>query len=157
MGIAAHVRARLTRSYGGSPLHLIGHLALPAIAVYAFSRIAGGLSVVAWVVAGAMLHDLVLLPLYSLLDRGARAAVGVRAINHVRVPAAIAGVLLLVWLPLILGRSRGAYEAVAGHPPEGYATRWLLITAGLFAASALLYGLRAVAGGRRRRRTWGRP
>ena len=60
-------------------------------------------------------------------------------LNHVRVPAAISAVLLLVFFPLILVKADANYVRATGHHVEGYARDWLLITAGLFAASALLY------------------
>ncbi|MEV4423486.1 hypothetical protein AB0L40_26475, partial [Patulibacter sp. NPDC049589] len=66
--------------------------------------------------------------------------------GHVRVPLAMAAVLLLVYFPNI------AHKAPAGHrlstglaEQPDYATRWLAITAGLFAVSAVIYGLRSAA------------
>lgn len=44
--------------------------------------------------------------------------------------------LLLVWFPLILRRS-APYHQDTGLSDSVYLDRWLLITAGLFAASAL--------------------
>ena len=64
--------------------------------------------------------------------------------NHVRAPAAISGVLLLVYFPLILGLSSANYRNDTGHRLAGYTRNWLLITAGLFLVSALVYGVRAV-------------
>jgi hypothetical protein len=149
MGVRPHVRPRLSRPrYGASPLHLAGHLGVLGVAAYVFgSLLTPAAGVLVWLVGGTLLHDLVLLPLYSLLDRLARVVARGPALNHVRVPAVISGVLLLVFFPLILVRAPGAYEAAAGHPPEGYALRWLAITLALFAGSGLLYLWR------RRRRT----
>ena len=88
-----------------------------------------------------VLHDFVLLPFYAVLDR--LAAVRLRgAINYVRVPVALSGLLLLVYFPVILGKGEAAYTRVSGLQWEGYAERWLLVTAALFAGSALLYGVR---------------
>jgi hypothetical protein len=151
MGVAAHVRARLR--YGASVWHLAGHaLAFAAIA-YALSRLTAPsvgrpLAIIVWLVAGAVLHDLVFLPLYSVADRLARAAGG-RAINHLRVPAVISGVLLLVYFPLILSKAPAAYERNTGRPPPDYLARWLAITAGLFVASGLVWAARS----RRQRRS----
>jgi hypothetical protein len=149
MGLKPHVRPRLSLPrYGGSPLHLLGHLAALGIAAYVFGGLlAPGAGVLVWFVGGLLLHDLVLLPLYSLLDRLARAVARGPALNHLRVPAVISGLLLLVFFPLILVRAPASYEAATGHPPEGYAVRWLAITVALFAGSGLLYLWR------RRRRT----
>ncbi|MFF5701135.1 hypothetical protein ACFY7H_01260 [Streptomyces sp. NPDC012794] len=134
------------RRYGASPLHLLLVLASFALAVYAGLRLLKGdaLGVALWFVGAALLHDLVLLPLYSMTDRAVRAAFGDAhvggplarvGVNHVRVPSFIAGVLLLVWWPLILHRVEH-FTAATGLPSDGFLARWLLITAGLFAASA---------------------
>ncbi|THA83003.1 hypothetical protein [Streptomyces sp. A0592] len=152
------------RRYGASPLHLLLVLTSFALAVYAGLRLLKGdntLGVALWFVGAALLHDLVLLPLYSLTDRAVQMAFGcapdpegpaVRAgVNHVRVPAFVSGVLLLVWWPLILRRVPH-FTAATDLPADGFLTRWLLITAGLFAASAavLLVRIRqATRAGRR--------
>jgi hypothetical protein len=100
-----------------------------------------------WFVGAIVLHDLVFLPLYSALDRvlithrrrqGA-APRGPTWINHVRVPAAISGVLLLVTFPLVLRLSDHHYATASGLHESVYLMRWLFVTAGLFAVSALLY------------------
>jgi len=151
---------RWRRVYGSSPLHLAAHLVAFAVAAYALRQALGGRGardVVVWIVAGALLHDLVLVPAYSAADRLASLATRgrVRVLNHVRVPAVIAGVLLLVYFPLILARAPGNVQRATGHRPADYGLRWLIITAALFAASALLYAARVTAtaaGARRRRR-----
>jgi hypothetical protein len=148
MGLARHVRLR----YGASRLHLLAHLAGLAAVAYALSRFVRPetgqlMSLVLWLVGGAMLHDLVFLPFYSLLDRAAQAVTRPH-VNYVRVPAAISGVLLLVYFPLILGKAPAAYERNTGHPPPDYAARWLAITAAVFAVSAVA----ALARHRSRRR-----
>jgi hypothetical protein len=156
----------LRARYGASPLHLLGHLVAFAIAVWAISHVFDGRQPwnwVLWFVAGAVLHDIVLVPFYSVLDRAARALPAPRgAINFIRVPALMSGVMFLVFFPRILNRAPGNYTRVAGVPPEGYLRNWLLITAALFTASALLYVGRSVAGRRRSRapaapRSPGRP
>jgi hypothetical protein len=152
------------RRYGSSPLHLLGHVAAFAVAGWAIGQILDGGTVInwiAWFAGAALLHDLVLLPLYSLLDRGLGLAVrrpprrrgpaarrppprlpSVR--NHLRAPAAISGVLLIVYFPLILGLPSTNYRNDTGHSLGGYARNWLLITATLFLVSALIYVTRAV-------------
>jgi hypothetical protein len=141
------------RSVTAGFLPLLVHAAALGVAGYALAQIIRGGSVVnfaAWFVGAAVLHDLVLLPSYSLLDRLAharsrgRAARRVAVINHLRVPALISGLLLLVYFPLILGLSDHNYVAAAGHHPSGYARDWAEITAVLFAGSALLYAIRVV-------------
>ncbi|MGI8712025.1 MAG: hypothetical protein ACR2NR_02350, partial [Solirubrobacteraceae bacterium] len=141
------------RLYGSGPLHLVGHLVAFFIAAWAIVQILGGGTIInwiAWFVGAALLHDLVLLPLYSLLDRiWSRAPRGARgpgarrprlaAVNHLRVPAAISGILLIVYFPVILGLSSANYFNDTGHHLEGYTRNWLLITAALFLVSALVY------------------
>lgn len=149
----------LKRWYGGSPLHLLGHLAAFAVAAYALSqafdpRFARPLNLALWLVGGALLHDLVFLPLYAVLDRLARTGLAkgpvlrVPAVNHVRVPAVMAATMLLVYFPLILSKAPAAYMSNTGQAPPDYAGRWLAITAGFFVASALLYAIRLRTAGR---------
>ncbi|HEY1595999.1 MAG TPA: hypothetical protein VGF74_11430 [Thermoleophilaceae bacterium] len=140
------------RLYGASPLHLLAHLAAFATAGYALLRILQRGPVqnfVIWFVGAALLHDLLFVPLYSLLDaiarRGSSEAASrarVPPLNYVRVPALLSGVLLLVYFPLILGEGSRNYLRATGHHPTGYARNWLLVTAVLFGGSALLYALR---------------
>jgi hypothetical protein len=135
--------SRLRPRYGASPLHALAHLAAFALAGFALLQLvdvrAAG-NVLAWFIGAVVLHDFVLLPFYSALDRAAQAASGgVRAINHVRVPAGLAALLLLVFFPLILERSTGKLEQVSGAPAADYLARWLLITGVLFAGSGALY------------------
>ncbi len=146
--------AGFRRLYGANPLHLIGHLVVFFVAGWAIVQILGGGSIlnwIAWFVGAALLHDLVLLPLYSVLDRGLGIASRGRAdrrlrvpvINHLRTPAAISGILLIVYFPVILGLSGSNYFNDTGHHLAGYTRNWLLITLGLFLVSALVYGVRA--------------
>jgi fumarate reductase subunit D len=153
------------RRYGAGPLHLLAHVAAFVIAVYAFAQIFSGgkvVNFVAWFVGAAVLHDLVFFPLYSGLDRlahhGTRRHLhrhDVPVINYLRVPALISGLLLLIYFPLILGLPDRNYLHATGHPIEGYARNWLLITAALFTGSALLYAIRLRRRARRRPRSNG--
>ncbi|MBB4711599.1 hypothetical protein BJ965_001481 [Streptomyces luteogriseus] len=140
----------------GSPLHLLLLACSFALAVYAGVRLLAGdwLGVALWVVGAAVLHDLVLLPLYAVADRAVVRGLGrVRRREwamYVRVPAALSGLLLLVWFPLISGMVEERYRSATGLPPEGFLTRWLLITAALFAGSALVLALRLRSAAKRR-------
>jgi hypothetical protein len=150
------VIAALRRRYGASPLHLIGHMLALAIAVYAVGKVlhprySRGLNYLVWLLGGAVLHDFVFAPGMALADRLVR-ALPRRAVNHVRFPAVVSGAMLLVYWPLILVRADGNYVRATGHHVEGFATRWLLITAALFAASAVVYAARAAGRGRAARR-----
>lgn len=112
------------------------------------------LGVALWVVGAAVLHDLVLLPLYAAADRAVVRGLGrVRRrewVMYARVPAALSGLLLLVWFPLISGMVEERYRSGTGLPPQVFLTRWLLITAVLFAGSALLLVLRLRRAAKRR-------
>jgi hypothetical protein len=94
-----------------------------------------------WLVACVVVHDLVVFPLYSGADRGLRRIAG-GAVNYVRVPAALSVLMLVVFWGTISGAGERAYTAVSGRQFDGYATRWLLVTAALFAGSAAVYLLR---------------
>ena len=140
----------MRRLYGASPLHLLAHLALLPLAAWALLEILGGSSaarIVTWLVACVIAHDLVVMPLYSGADRALRAATG-GAINYVRIPAALSLLMLVVFWSTITGAGERAYTRVSGLAWDGYATRWLLVSAALFIGSALLYLARG-AGARR--------
>ncbi|WP_247204564.1 MULTISPECIES: hypothetical protein [unclassified Streptomyces] len=131
-----------------SPLRLVLLLCSFALTGYAGLRLLSGdwFGILLWIVGAAILHDLVLLPLYALADRAVGAALpaAARWINHVRVPVFLSGLLLLVWFPLILGRQERRYENATGLSADVFWSRWLLITAGLFAASAVWLAIRVV-------------
>jgi hypothetical protein len=140
----------MRRAYGASPAHLAGHLALLALTAYVVARLADARAfgnILLWFVGAALLHDFVLAPGYLAIDRVLSRAP--RLVNFVRVPLLVSGLLLLVWFPLILALSSAGYERVAGMPVEGYAQRWLGVSAALFAISGLAFMGRAAA--RRRR------
>lgn len=132
----------------GSPFQLLLLAASFALVGYAGVRLLADdwFGVAVWFVGAALLHDLVLLPLYAVADRSVvrgLGAVGRREwVMYVRVPAALSGLLLLVWFPLIGGMVDRRYRLGTGLSPEGFLARWLLITAVLFGASALLLALR---------------
>ncbi|MEU3312095.1 hypothetical protein AB0940_01945 [Streptomyces sp. NPDC006656] len=151
--------APFRRRYGASPLHLLLLLASFALACYAGLRLLDGdaLGVSLWFVGAALLHDLVLLPLYAFADLAVQRLLGAGArrrrtdVNHVRVPAFVSGVLLLVYWPLVLGQV-GHFTASTGLPDDVFLGRWLLITACLFAASAAVLAVRLLRRGRSSRR-----
>lgn len=129
---------RWRRPYGASPLQLVALAASFTLTAYAASKLlAGGhvLNVLAWFALAIVGHDLVLFPLYSALDRVAGRATSRRApnaINFLRVPAFISGLLLLVYFPSILGLNGANYRADTSLNGNVYLSRWLLISAGLF-------------------------
>jgi hypothetical protein len=146
----------MRRLYGSSPLHLLAHLALLPLCAWALLKVftvsssKAAMGIATWLIAAAILHDLFVLPLYSGADRATRPALR-GAINYVRIPAAISLLMLVVFWSTIAGRGEGTYHGVSGRSWDGYPERWLLVTAALFTASALLYLLRRGSAGRRRR------
>jgi hypothetical protein len=131
--------------YGASPLHLLAHLAVLPLVAWALLQVIDrpdAMRIFVWLALSAVIHDFVLLPFYSVLDRaGQRAAPG-PAINYVRVPALLSGLLLLVYFPAISGKGEPSFSRVSGLTYDGYLERWLLITAALFALSGAGYLLR---------------
>lgn len=160
--------AGFRRLYGSNPLHLLAHLGVFFIAAWAISQILGAgfaINWIAWFLGAALLHDLVLLPLYSTLDRGLQIGVGPNRggqragadfeddphawirpspLNYLRVPLVVSGILLLVYFPLILGYASKNYRHDTGHALAGYTRNWLLICAGVFLFSALIYAVRVI-------------
>ena len=130
--------------YGASPLHLLAHLIVLPLVAFALLQIVGRADaprILIWLALSAVVHDLVLLPFYGLLDRVEQRAAG-RAVNYVRVPTLLSGLLLLVFFPVISGKGGGAFHGVSGLDYDGYLARWLLITAALFALSGAAYLVR---------------
>jgi hypothetical protein len=148
------MRDRFRYEYGAQPLHLIAVLASLLLCAYALVRVSGipgGGRVLIWLVAAALLHDLVALPLYSGLFRLSHGAASraipdraamIAALNHVRVPAALSLLLLVVYAPLILRIDPAHYEETTGLGVDGYLGRWLLISAALFLISGIAYAIR---------------
>ncbi|MEV6796011.1 hypothetical protein AB0M87_29350 [Streptomyces sp. NPDC051320] len=131
----------MRRWYGEGPLHFVILAVSLAVAGYAGVRLLDGdwFAITVWFVGAAVLHDLLLVPLYGLADRALRRVPGIRRrslTNTLRVPTALSGLLLLVWFPLILGPDP-RYERATALPGGVFLLRWLVISALLFAISAL--------------------
>ena len=134
----------MMRRYGASPAHLLAHLILLPLIAWALLTVLdfrAASNVVLWLVAAVILHDAVLLPLYAAVDRGGQAVLG-GAVNYVRVPAGLSLLMLLVFWSTIRGKGAGTFHRVSGLEWDGYATRWLLVSAALFAVSGALYFVR---------------
>jgi hypothetical protein len=91
-------------------------------------------NILAWFVLSIVLHDLALWPFYTTVDR---VMSRVKA-SAFRVPAALSGLLLLLFFPSIIGRNDASFARVAGEEPTGYLERWLIVTAVLFAGALAL-------------------
>jgi hypothetical protein len=128
--------------YGASPLHLLVHLAVLALAAWALLQaldLGGAERIVLWLVGAVVLHDALLWPAYTALDRAARRGRPVGWANYVRVPLGLCALLLMVFFPVMCGKGQAAYTRVSDRSWEGYTGRWLLVCAALFAVSAALY------------------
>ncbi len=149
------------RLYGASPAHLLALVASLAVGAYALTQVLGLVSdprrVLIWLAGAILLHDLILLPAYALAGRAAetllapesrRSRLRIAALNHLRVPFLLSGLLLLVWWPVIGRKAPRTYLHASGLTVDPYLGRWLAATAILFALSALIFALRARALGR---------
>lgn len=154
----ANPTAVIRRWYGEGPLHLLLMAASFALAGYAGVRLLAGdtWGVIVWFVGAALVHDLVLVPVYASADRLLCRSVGRRSglVNFVRVPVFLSGLLLLVWFPLIT-RQAERYEPASGLSPDVFLGNWLLITAALFLVSGVWLVVRTLR--LRRRETNVRP
>src|SRR5262249_22701102 len=134
-----------TRRYGASRWHLAGHVAYLGLAAVVLARLLdrpSAANIVAWLVAAVVLHDLVALPLYTLLDRLVWRVAPRAVAVALRPRAALAGLTLLVLFPPILGLNARTFARAAGHPPSGYAARWLALAAGVAVAVAVVTRVR---------------
>jgi hypothetical protein len=136
---------------------LLIHLALlplcawALVEVFSVSSSKASMGIAIWLVAAAIVHDFLLVPLYSGADRVAQRGLPGPTVNYVRVPAGLSLLLLGVFWSTITGAGEGTYHAVSGRSFDGYATRWLFATAALFAGSAVIYLVRRRSAGRDRR------
>ncbi len=64
-------------------------------------------------------------------------------------PTLAAGLLLLMFLPGIIEQGAPTYQAATGQTQAPYLSRWLLLTAAFYLASALCYAVRTLLGQRR--------
>lgn len=131
--------------YGAGPRHALAVLVFLAFAAYGWTRIfettsSAAVTVVVWFALAIVAHDLVLLPAYGALRRVAGRLLGPRTAGYVAVPAAIAALLLVAWLPLVLGV--GLYRFVTTLSVEPYRGRWAVVAGGLFALSAIVRAVR---------------
>jgi hypothetical protein len=137
-------------------LRFLGSLALIGFTAWALAGVFGTpfapqpVNLAIWLIGGAILHDLVLLPAYSAVDAVMRRIVGsdahraVPIVNHVRFPLALTALLFLVWFPRILDRQPQNFERALGYAPPDFLGRWLAVSAGMFVLSAAVYAVRRV-------------
>lgn len=146
---------RFSRWYGAGPLHLLTLLGCFALAGYAAAQLlpSNFVGIPIWLVGAVIAHDLVLFPLYTLADRSVLGVLrhrpprlpAVPAVNYLRVPAVLSGILLLIWFPLIL-RLPARFPRTTALSLSPYLWHWLAVTGALFLLSAAAYAARLRAG-----------
>jgi hypothetical protein len=146
------------RIYGSHPFHLLTLAAGFALFGYAVATLKPEAlwnpntwwqSIAVWFAAAIIAHDLVLFPIYAIADSLLLATQRERApvrrvpvLNYVRVPALGAALTLLVFLPGIIKQGAPTYWTATGQTQDPFLGRWLLLTAAMFAVSAVLYAIR---------------
>ncbi|OBG63931.1 MULTISPECIES: hypothetical protein [unclassified Mycobacterium] len=150
-------RAAFMRLYGSGPWHLLiliagfallGYVVATSKPVTLWNTHVWWQSIIVWFAAAIVAHDLVLFPIYALLDRLLSRSVvrlpprPVPVINHIRVPALGAGLTLLVFLPGIIKQGAATYSAATGQTQDPFLGRWLLLTSAMFGVSAAIYAVR---------------
>lgn len=137
---------RRARAVAG--FHIVVILLGLAVGAYAAWRVVGGsgqwLRIGIWFAGAVVLHDLIAFPVYAALDRALVAGGGRRVplVNHVRAPVLGSLLLLVVFAPQIVGQGEQSFAHASGLMPGPYLTRWILVSAILFAISALAYAVR---------------
>lgn len=151
--------------YGSGPLHLLTMLAGFALLGYLILTATPSTlwipegtwwkSMALWFAAAIIFHDLVLFPIYALADR----LLGVPARHHreprvpvrnyLRVPALGSGLMLLLFFPGIVRQGATLYGEDTGLTQQPFLGRWLILTAVMFAASAVSYATRLALAQRR--------
>ena len=106
--------------------------------------------IIVWFLGAALVHDLVLFPLYALADRLTRR--GTRAVkaphvtlNYVRIPLLAVGLLFLLFFPGIFQQGADSYLSATGQTQDPFLERWLLLSAAIFGLSAIAYACRLLA------------
>ncbi len=141
--------------YGANPLQLLALLASFALAGYAALWASAGrlpALMLVWFVGAVIAHDLMLYPLYALADRslgslarrrhGRRPADDPGAVNYVRVPVLLSGLLLLMFWPLITRHAGPSYHFATDLDTNVYLGRWLVLSGAAFGVSAVLFAWR---------------
>jgi hypothetical protein len=161
MSLAAR---RFTAIYGSGPRHLLtmvsgfallGYVLLTFTPAALWNPQSWWQSIAVWFAAAVVAHDLVLFPLYALADRvlflrsERDEPPKMLARNYIRVPALGAGLTLLMFLPGIIEQGGATYQAATGQTQQPFLGRWLLLTATMFALSAVAYAGRLAVARRR--------
>ena len=159
-------RAEFGSKYGSNPAHLILLIIAAVVAGYAviqWLHAPTPIRLLVWFAAALIGHDLIAAPLYIGVDKLLiRAVAGAdpgpvisrwrrAAINHLRFPLFVSVVTFVMWYPLILRRSDAVYFRASGQHQDRYLGNWLLVVAGLFIGSLIIFLVRlALAAGQSR-------
>jgi len=141
----------IRRIYGAGWWHAALMIGLAVVIGYVGMRwwAIGPTHLLVWGGGAVIGHDFLLLPAYATADLALSRSLRRRpwAIQYVRVPMLLSLLLLAVWWPLIL-RHDPARGSQAGLSTAPFLGRWLAVSGGLVAASAVF----AAIGAWRRRR-----
>jgi hypothetical protein len=156
---------RFPRWYGAGPLHLLTMLGCFALAGYATAELLpnNAVGIPIWFVGTVIGHDVILMPMYTVADRSVMAVFRHRRpqlpavpwINYLRVPAALSGMLLLIWFPLIFRLPR-RFTVTTTLSLDPFLWHWLAVTGTLFLLSATALAVRLRVGRGRRKTRDGR-
>lgn len=153
---------RIRNLYGAGPLHLLAMVACFSLVGYGVYVLGPAQlwntevwwqSIAVWFIGAAVLHDLVMFPLYALADRAFVSLVavlrgrgsmplGVSPLNYIRVPALASALTFIVFFPGIVRQGAATYFAATGQTQDPFLQRWLLLTGALFSVSAVCYAIR---------------
>jgi hypothetical protein len=159
-------RAEFGSKYGSNPAHLILLVIAAVVAGYAvihWLQAPTPIRLLVWFAAALIGHDLIAAPLYIGVDKLLiRAVAGAdpgpvisrwrrAAINHLRFPLFVSVLTFAMWYPLILRRSDAVYFNASGQHEDRYLGNWLIVVAGLFIGSLIIFLVRlALAAGQSR-------
>lgn len=150
--------SRIRSSYGAGPLHLLLVLASLAVGLYVVVTLGVSnlwdpdvwwQSIAVWFAGAIIAHDLIVFPLYALVDRGLskgrrRQGGSSSAVNYIRIPLIANALLFAVFFPGIIGQGAGSYMRATGQTQDPFLVRWLILAGVIFALSAVAYGVRRI-------------
>ena len=150
------------RLYGDHVLHLIVLVAALALGAYTISVLGVDQlfnprvwwqSIAVWFAVAVIGHDLILFPLYALVERllpkwrrraDRDATRRVPIVNYLRLPTLATALTFAMFLPGIIEQGAFTYTAATGLTQEPYLARWLLLVAGFYLTSAVCYLVRSL-------------
>lgn len=135
----------LARRVGAPPAQLALLAACLGLAAYAAFFLLGDpslLRMLVWFAGAAVVHDLVIFPLYAVADRVLGTLLPGPRVNYLRVPALGAGLAFLMFWPGIVRQGEATHIGATGLDQAPYLGRWLALSAVLFAVSGLVYLVR---------------